>query len=267
VKKSQMIMGFLGAVFLFSAIPVFAATIQIDSPKIELNLAPGETYSGEILAENPTDQDLKLNIYLQDWVYLPDKSGEKRFDAIGSLPFSASKWITFNPSEAVVPPFGKMSVRYTIQVPAEATGGNYSVLFFETILGEATDEEGANVIVAGRIGSLFLLQVKGTVDRRGELVSAEVTPPVGNKPMEITTRFKNTGNTHIILAGNFLIMDADGKVHGRGDLRKLYMLSGDSGEGTTQWVGRLEKGAYQVILTYDLGEGQTLVEERTITIE
>ncbi|HXV18536.1 MAG TPA: hypothetical protein VD883_00485 [Candidatus Omnitrophota bacterium] len=267
MRRSQLVLGILGIVFLLSAGPVFAATIQIDSPKIELTLAPGEAYSGEIVADNPTDQELKLNIYLQDWVYLPNMSGEKKFDAIGSLPFSASKWITFNPAEAVVPPFGKMTVRYTVQVPQDATGGNYSVLFFETILGTTVDEEGANVIVAGRIGSLFLLQVRGTIDRRGELESVEVTPPIENKPMEITTRFKNSGNTHIILAGNFLIMDSEGKVHGRGDLRKLYMLSGDSGEGTTQWVGRLEKGVYQVLLTYDLGESQTLVEEKSITIE
>jgi hypothetical protein len=71
----------------------------------------------------------------------------------------------------------------------------------------------------------------------------------------------------ISLGGNFLIMDAEGKIQGRGDLNKIYTFPGGVEVGKTQWVGRLPKGIYDALITYDLGAGKTLVEEKKLTIE
>src|SRR3989338_7532289 len=207
----------LCASFFFNASPSEAATIRISTPRVELELSPGETYSGEIIAENPENEELKTRLYLEDWTYSPGGTGEKKFTPAGSTPLSASKWITFNPTEEVIKPFGRITARYTVTVPKEAKGAYYSVFFFETLLGTATDEEGVNVLVAGRIGALFFIQVKGTVDRKGEIKSLELKAPEGNKPLEISTTFQNSGNVDITLGGNFLIMDTAGKVQGRGD--------------------------------------------------
>lgn len=252
--------------YLAAASSASAATIRINYPKVELELLPGETYSGEIMTENPTEKDLGLKVYLQDWVYNPAGDGEKTFTPVGSTPLSASAWISFNPAETVVPPFGRAPVRYTIRVPQDAKGGYYSVFFFETVLGVQTDEEGASVLVAGRVGSLFFIDVKGTVDRKGEIKSVEVQPPSGNKPVEIQTVFKNSGNTCVVVGGNFLIMDEEGNIKGRGELNKLYTFPGSEVTGSTQWVGRLEKGTYDVVLTYDMGKGQNVVEERKLNV-
>ena len=261
---------FVGLILLSSSLINFltaeAATIRISAPKIQLELAAGETYSGDIVAENPTEEENKVRIYMEDWVYAPGGTGEKKFAPAGTTPLSASKWITFSPAGDILKPFGRTTVHYTVNVPQDVKGGYYAVMFFETILGGATDEEGVNVLVAGRIGALFYIETKGAVDRKGEIKSVELKAPEGNKPMEIITTFRNSGNTDISLAGNFLILDGEGKVAGRGDLNKIYTFPGDTGDGTTQWVGRLSKGNYQVLLTYNLGKGKSLVEERTITI-
>ena len=255
---------------LFSLFVVFhqadAATIRISAPKIQLELAPGETYSGEIVAENPAEDENKVKIYLEDWAYTSLATGEKKFSPAGTTPLSAGKWITFSPAQDTLKPFGRITAHYTITVPPDAKGAYYAVLFFETVLGTATDEEGVNVMVAGRIGALFFIEIKGTVDRKGEIQAVDFKAPEGNKPMEITTTFHNTGNTDITLAGNFLIMDTQEKIQGRGDLNKIYTFPNDVGKGTTQWVGRLPKGNYHALLTYDLGKGKSLVEEKTITI-
>jgi len=55
-----------------------AATIRISAPKVILELSPGETYSGEIVAENPTEDENKVKIYLEDWAYQSGGTGEKR---------------------------------------------------------------------------------------------------------------------------------------------------------------------------------------------
>ncbi len=243
-----------------------AATIRISAPKIELELAPGESHSGEIIAENPTDEEARTKIYLEDWIYAPGGTGEKKFTPVGSTPLSGSKWITFSPAEDAIKPFGRITARYTITVPKDAKGAYYSALFFETLLGTTKDEEGVNVLVAARIASLFFIEVKDTVERKGEIPSIAIEPSHGNKPMEIATTFKNTGNVDVTLGGNFLIMDSAGKVQGRGDLTKIYTLPGSTETGKSQWVGRLPKGSYQLLLTYDLGKGNNLVEEKTITV-
>jgi hypothetical protein len=85
--------------------------------------------------------------------------------------------------------------------------------------------------------------------------------------MAITTNFSNTGTTDITMGGNFLVMDAEGRIKARGDLSKIYTLPGSQATGKTEWVGRLPKGAYQVLLTYDLGKGQSLVQEKTLRVE
>ncbi|HTL71118.1 MAG TPA: hypothetical protein VL404_07495, partial [Candidatus Eisenbacteria bacterium] len=198
--------------------------------------------------------------------YLPGGKGEKQFLPLGTTALSSGKWITFTPQEEVLKPFGRITVRYTIKVPEEAKGGYFSVLFLETALGIAKDEEGANVLVSGRIGALFFIHVKGTVDKKGEIRNVEIKAPEGNKPLEIATTFANTGNVDVTVGGNFLLMDSEENVAARGTLDPIYTFPGATETGVTKWVGRLAPGKYQALLTYDLGKGQSLVEERTLTV-
>ena len=100
-----------------AAVPAEAATIRISAPKVQLQLSPGQTYSGEIVCENPTDEPLDLNIYLEDWKYKEAANGEKDFLPVGSTPISAGNWITFSPSETLLTPFGRTVLRYTVTVP------------------------------------------------------------------------------------------------------------------------------------------------------
>ena len=267
MKKAFLCVIGLSAAFIFSAAPVSAATIRINYPKVQLELQPGETYSGTIVAENPTSDPVKTRIYLEDWRYAPGGNGEKIFSPPGTNENSAAKWITFSPAETEIPAFGRVELNYTVRVPAEGVkGGYYAVLFFETILGAATNEEGVNVLVAGRIGSLYYVEIKGLSDRQGKIESVEIKQPEGNKPYEIVTTFRNTGNTDVTVNGKYLIMDTDGVVKARGDVAGIYTVPGAVESSTTQWAGRLPKGEYQVLLTYDLGKGKTLVEEKNLSV-
>ena len=257
----------LAAVSLLSlCAPACAMALRVSTPKIILELAPGETYSGEILAENSDAEDLKIRLYMEDWEYINGATGEKKFSPKGTTPMSASNWITFTPTNEVIPPYGKMTVRYTITVPQDVKGAYFSVLFMESLMGASQDEEGVNVLVAGRVGALILIEIKGTGVREGKIESVKLQAPKGNEPLVIETLFANTGNVDIALGGNFMIMDAQGKIFGRGELAKVYTFPGMTESSKTQWVGRLTPGDYQVLLTYDLGKGKTLVEEKTLSV-
>ncbi len=267
LKASAVSLSFAAVLLLLAgASPVQAATLRISAPKVQLELAPGASTTGEITVENPTEEDTRVRIYIEDWVYAAGGTGEKIFSPSGTTARSAAGWITFSPAEEVLKPFGRTTVRYTIQVPPDAKGAHYAVLFFEAILGVAKDEEGVNVLVSGRIGSLFYLEAAGSTVREGRVKEVTLDPPQGNRPLEIKTVFENTGDTDITVGGNFLVMDTDGQIHARGDLNRIYTFPGTTEPGSTQWVGRLSSGAYQVLLTYDLGKGKSLVEEKSLTI-
>ncbi len=266
--KKFFLVFFVSFVFSLAILPASEAlTIRISTPKIELELAPGETYSGEIVCENPTEEPVNIKAYLEDWEYLANGTGDKKFVPPGTLPLSGSQWITFSPATDIIQPYGRMTARYTVTVPLDVKGAFYSVLFFETLLGTSTNEGGVSVLVAGRVGALFFIHIKDSTIREGKINSTEITAPEGNRPMEIITAFQNTGNIDIILGGNFLIMDPDGKVVGRGDITKMYTFPGGESSRTTQWIGKLPPQDYQLLITYDLGSGKTLVEEKTLTIK
>ena len=244
-----------------------AATLLINAPKIELALSPGESYSGEIQTENPTDTEAKVKIYLEDWYYAPEGNGEKKFAPSGSTSLSASPWIHFSPVESTIKPFGRLTTRYTIQIPPDAKGGHYAVLFFETSMASLVTEEGVNIPVAGRIGALFFIEAKTDVNRNGEIKSVSFKSPGGNKPIEIWTTFHNSGDVEVTLSGKFLIMTAENQAVSRGELTKIYTFPGGTGSSKTEVIGRFPRGSYQVILTYDLGKGKSRVEEKTLVVE
>ncbi len=264
--KIKTYLSVLGLLALLANTDVHASTIRISSPRVELELAPGETYTGEITAENPDNEEINVRVYAEDWIYADGGTGEKKFSPAGTQPLSASNWINFNNQANTIKPYGRMTAHYTVTVPQDATGTHYAVLFFETQLGVSKNEEGANVQVAGRIGALFFVQVKGTVTRSGEIKGVKIAAPQGNQPMEIETIFQNTGNVDIALGGNFLIMNDEGKVLGRGDLNTIYTFPGVSETRKTQWVGKLPKGTHQMVLTYDMGLGKSIVKEEVLTI-
>ena len=244
-----------------------AATIRVSDAKVFLKIPSGGTQSGVIQIENPTPDEVPVRIYTEDWSYLPSGTGEKDFFAAETLDRSASGWITFNPVELTMQPFAKDTLNYTVRVPDGVEGTYHSVLFFETLLGLARDEEGASVQVSARLGSLFYVDIAGAEVVSGDIDRLEITPPRGSRPAQFDITFRNSGNTDITLKGNVMILDSGGLVKGRGELKSIYTEGGMTVTSTSNWVGKLEPGAYDVIFTFDLGQGKSLVEERSMSLE
>ena len=76
-----------GLVCLFSSAAGYSATLVINAPKVEVELEPGGTYSGEINVENPTDTVASLKAYLEDWMYSAG-DGDKKFSPPGTMSMS-----------------------------------------------------------------------------------------------------------------------------------------------------------------------------------
>ena len=253
---------------LFVPDAAWAFNARMDRPLIEEIIPLSGVAHGTIELENQEEQPAVLEIYLQDWEYLEGGSGDKLFSAPGSSPWSASGWISFYPQKLELPAHGKGMVEYTIRVPADArAGGHYSVMFFESKLGRAPEnEQGVSVHYTGRLGSLIEVQVAGTVERTGDITNVTVGAFKTDAPLTLGYIFRNTGNIAIRPKASFNIIDQTGRYFGRGEFKQLYTFPGRSGSVTTEWNGTLPSGNYTVVVTADLGEGQAVVAEEPLTV-
>ncbi len=252
-------------IFLVTMTSVNALTVGTDSPKIKASVKPGETSSGVIKVNNGGNKPAKVTAYISDWIYKPEGDGNKVFSPPATTPLSCAKWINVFPTEFDLYPDEIRSINYTITVPAEATGGHYAVIFFETDLG-VQDIKGMAVKVKGRVGSLVYIESQGHVTRIGEVTEVKTVAPQGGNPLTMEVDFINKGNVDLTAKGTFHIIDSEGNIYARDKLEEMYTLPGDAVKRTTSWSGTLEKGEYDLILTYDLGNNQSIIKETKLVI-
>lgn len=242
-----------------------AFSINVSPPSIRISVPPGETKSGTVTVENKSDGPIDIRVYTEDWAYSPD--GSKQFLQAGTTPLSCAKWIATHPQKLHIESNSRAGVQYTISVPADAAGGHYAVIFFESIVSEGEATHG-NVMLrfSGRIGSIVYLEAEGRIKRSGSITSFTCGRPDQNSPLAINITLKNDGNTHIIAQGVMNIIDKDGNIFGKKELGPINTLPGDTREYKTEWLGDLKEGAYDVIATLDTGVDAPLVAETVLTV-
>ncbi len=65
-KKITLTLLFIGSL-LSAAMPLQAKTISLDPAHIRLLLSHGEVKSGVINIDNPSEQEIRVRVYLEDW--------------------------------------------------------------------------------------------------------------------------------------------------------------------------------------------------------
>lgn len=244
------------SIFLYT----FSFNIRIDIPKVKLKIEPGEVINGAITVENPSSEIAEVKVYVEDFLYVPPYDGSKEFFPPGTIGYSCAKWINFSPQKIILPPFAKRKVNYVIKVPPKVRGGYYAVMFFETSLGSMEKAEGVNVVILGRVGTLFFLETEDSV-KEAEIENVRVSDTT------IKGDFLNKGNVVITSKGSFYIMDSKGMVLDRGKLADFYLFPEDKGEFRLKIRKDIPPGRYTIVCSFDLGEGDILVRELDILKE
>ena len=227
--------------------------IQLDPAKIRLVISPNNAHSGKINIYNPSGEPRRVKVYLEDWKYLPVCDGTKDFKPAGTTDLSVANWISFVPDEFTIPAFGKQVLNYTVRVPADAKGGHYAVLFFESYVGDQTQtKEGVSVNLAVRIASLFYIEPKGTIERQAKIENVKVAKKQNKN--YLTAKFSNIGNVDINAKGTFFIIDKKGMVYARGEFNEVFTFPQDSATFTSYWKESIPNGTYDLILTIDISK-------------
>jgi hypothetical protein len=230
---------------------------------VDANVKRGLTYTQNFTVVNNTTTRLRFHCLVSDYWY-DAQTNARLTGRPGTLPRSASLWVQFAPEDVIVEPNSSSTVRAIISVPKDASGGYYTIPFFE---GEPVEKPGvkAGANFAVRLGGLLMLATEGASDYAVEVKDGKVQPPTGSSELEIQLDIQNHGTSHVRLRGMFAILDANGKLVGRGRNEEKAYLPGQRDIYKAPWGDDLPPGHYTAVvtLTYDRAglEPATLVYE------
>ena len=241
------------AVIILGLATPSSAQLLIERSKVVETLSPGETLVGEVFLHNSSpDTPFSVKVYWEDFKYLPPFNGKKEFLPAGSTPGSLAKWANFSPQQFTLDPKTKQPINYSIQLPPDAKGGYYGVLFFERGDMQPSGQIGVNIIF--RLGALFFIETVNK-DKSAEITEVKIAES------DILGLFSNLGDIILFPKGIYYILDGDGLVAERGELEKIYLPAGEKAEFKVSIPEALKAGDYTVVLTFDLDEGDSLVKE------
>jgi hypothetical protein len=242
--------------FMLVCVPV-NAQVFVEQGKVNLPVHPGEHVSDTVTVHNTTGKSVKARIYWEDFSYQPPFDGAKKFAPASTLKTSLAKWIQFSPRDLVLPAFGKVNISYSIDVPSNAQGGYYGVLFVEPQNSDLSgSDKGVRIIT--RVGCLFFVE---TGDRSK---NASVNEVFVNGNI-LKGRLHNQGNVVLLPQSSYYIMDREGLATDRGELKKYYLPPGESVDFELPLGRDISPGEYTLVLTFDLQDGDVLVKEIELT--
>lgn len=194
-----------------SAQEVTQRSFTISPPAVQKALKPGDTAEGVMKVVNETTDPLTFSVSTQDYI-VEDTQGTPVIlpPDVLDRKYSAASWIGLDQSKITVPARSRVELSYYIQIPKDARpGGHYGAVVFKP---ESTiTVEGTGTAVNTVIGTLFYLDVDGTITEY-----ASVSKFVANMfqeygPVKVMTQIHNAGDLHIRPQGTITITSPFGK--------------------------------------------------------
>jgi hypothetical protein len=245
-----------------------AQSMGLSPAEIRASFTPQQVLQFDLSVSNEGDMPVPMRGSVNDLWFDPS-TNEKIFGAPGTLPRSASNWVTFVPATFTVPPHGTATVKVMVTPPPGASGGSYAVLFVESKPELSRDPSGSGRAVYAnlRLGALLLLTAKGTADYRVDVRDASLTRPGANQNLAVTFRLRNAGNAHIFPNARVTVTNAEKRVVARAaaEIRRLFPGQEDSVSVT--WAGSLPPGAYTAVLTIGYGDDKVYTQALPFLIE
>ncbi len=229
------------------------AQLFLEEGKVVLAVSGGDRINKSLLIDNTSADTADVKVYWEDFSYQPPYDGSKMFLPAGTGVPSASTWISYSPQTFSVPSYGKQKVDYTITVPDQIKEGHYGVLFFEKSDNNSLNEVTGMKIVT-RVGCLFFIEPKDKL-KKAALQNFKFTAS------DLSGDFVNQSNGVLIPHLTYYIMDKEGMVPERGEIKKLYIPANTTAPWQMPVPSQLKMGKFTMVINADLDEGSVVVKE------
>jgi hypothetical protein len=240
--------------------------LAISPAVIEMAAAPGQAVGTEMTVSNPGTVGYRVTVYAWDMWH---DGRHRRYGPPGTFPQSLAQRVAASPSTFALAPGQQQQVQLTLDVPGDARGGQYAVVFFEMSPPEtAASGQGPVLSLAGRIGASVIVDT-GTVGaslKVGKVDQVAVEPPSSTTPLTVSTEVSNPTQTHLRPFATAVILRNRTPV-GRFSLPSVLLLPGQRGVLEGSWSGLLRSGDYKLLLTVVSSDGQAETLERPFRVE
>lgn len=222
--------------------------IAISPAVLRLSVAPGQAITREIVVSNPGTTAYQVTAYAWDMWH---DGLNRQYAPPGTFPRTIAKRTVITPATFPLVPGERHLVRFTIDIPQEATGGLYGVIFFEMGPSEqpGASKDSSLLMVMGRIGASIIVDTNTRPVTEGSRIEKlSIDPPTDTTPLRLVAKLLNPNETHLRPRATALILNHRSPV-GRFTLNPILLLPGQHGvlEGT--WPGTLPPGTYTLLIT------------------
>jgi len=190
--------------------PTLADSISIGTaPTSEkLKLVPGQKYNGELVVWNLTDKAIDYNVVIRGFKQIENQPGTAILlteeEDTRSL-YTATSWLKASVSELTLVPNKNEKIYYEINVPANATKGEYTVMISFTSKNDA-QLSGTGALTTLSAGMPVLIQIGDEFVENAELLDFSASNNFYECPdLTFYTRIKNLGDTHITPVGEIVL--------------------------------------------------------------
>jgi hypothetical protein len=223
----------------------------------EHDISPGKVYEGTIEVTNPDKIPQEIKVYQTDYRFSAD--GTTEYGEPGKLPRSNARWLTVSPAQAVIPAGEKVSIRYSIQVPSDATllGTYWSMIMIEPIAPESPESSGSErgkVAVGIREVLRYGLQIVTSVGQTGarSLKFSGIRLQADNEKRLLVVDIENTGERLLRAAVWAELYDSKGSFIGKFEGGNHRIYPGTAARFTAELVG-VAYSTYKALIVADCG--------------
>lgn len=252
-------LGVIAGIVLAMTAPAPAdLSVDVSPAKYELTTSPGKQETFPITVRNTSNATVHIVASLADYMVGP--TGNYAFGPPGKSPYSLGKDITINPREFDIEPGSFTQVRFSVDVPAGASGEYSNLVFFTT----RPTRKGGGLSIAERIASKIYVMIPESTRIGGEV--DDVKAQTLSDGQHYLVDFHNTGNAHVYLSGRVEIKQG-GTLIDRATFPQGLLVE-RAGKRLIDVVGtrKLAPGSYSVVALVDYGGPNLVAGQANITV-
>jgi len=174
----------------------------------KLKLSPGQKYNGELIVWNLTPKAITYNIVVKGFRQIENQPGTAVMltdtEESKSL-YTATNWTKASIEKIELIPNKNEKIYYEINVPKDATKGEYTVII--AFISESEEKlTGSGATTTLTLGMPILIQIGDEFVENAELLKFTTDKSFYEYPtLTFDTRIKNLGDTHITPVGEIVL--------------------------------------------------------------
>jgi len=179
------------------------------------------TETVNVAVTNETDISATFELFVIDFSGLDESGGVAFLGATGELErkYALANWMQPEMANITLAPREERTVKLRIENRDDLSpGGHYGALIFKDV--SPTPLEEPSVAISQLFSSLVFVKKIGGAQYGLELAAIGYERPWFSFDTDITSRFKNTGNVHVVPRGELRVTDPLGRLTYRGVLNE-----------------------------------------------